>query len=169
MARFTIKNNLPGQLYVPEPVGRFLKPGQLISVDIPAHLMDNAELDDMEFRELITISSANSPETDDDLEGPTFASVAFEHENYDTLAHDIIESNYEEVTYTNGEVTNITIWTDAGKTEKIRESQFTRDVQGTVTAVVEIQYADGVENQRLAETFAYNPDGSLASITTVRT
>lgn len=62
-----------------------------------------------------------------------------DHENYDTLTHLIAETNFTEITRTSGRVSNITVWTDNGKTTKIREVQITRS-SGQVSQVVKIQY-----------------------------
>jgi len=90
------------------------------------------------------------------------------HELLDTLAHDVVESCYEEATRVDGRVSAITYWDSASKTTKIRELAFTRS-GGRVTQVDAIQYdAAGVESYRMAGTVA-RVDGRYASTTWVRT
>lgn len=62
-----------------------------------------------------------------------------QHRDLDQLVHDIAEDAFTEITRTAGQVTNITVWTDSGKTTKIRESQITRTA-GAVSQTVDIQY-----------------------------
>jgi hypothetical protein len=62
-----------------------------------------------------------------------------QHRNIDQLVHDIAEDAYTEITKVGGVTTNVTIWTDNGKTIKIRESQITRTA-GKVSQTVDIQY-----------------------------
>jgi hypothetical protein len=76
--------------------------------------------------------------------------TAGSHRALDQLVHDIAEDNYTEITRVAGKVTNVTVWTDNGKTIKIRESQITRTA-GKVTQVVEIQY-DGAGAVIVGET-----------------
>lgn len=93
------------------------------------------------------------------------------HESYDTLVHNIAESNYQEVVYTDGLVESIIYWTSAAKTLKIRETTFAYDPKtGLVTDTIAIQYdGSGASVTELSSTYSYNLDGTLASITTVRT
>jgi hypothetical protein len=63
--------------------------------------------------------------------------------NIENLVHDISEASYMEITRTSGLVTNITYWTDSGKTVKIREIDITR-TNGLVSSVVRKQYISGV-------------------------
>jgi hypothetical protein len=61
------------------------------------------------------------------------------HMVIDQLAHNIAETSYMELTRTSGQVTNVTYWTDSGKTTKIRETAITR-TSGQVSQVQTIQY-----------------------------
>lgn len=71
------------------------------------------------------------------------------HELLDTLAHEIVESSYEEATRVDNRVSTIVYWTSASKTLKVRELAFTRTA-GRVTQVDAIQYdASGVESYRM--------------------
>lgn len=92
------------------------------------------------------------------------------HEGYDTLVHDLAESNFQEITYAAGLPTAIVYWTTPAKTLKIRETLFTYNPNQTVNVVTERQYnGAGVQTQQLVHTYAYNPDETPSSITTVRT
>lgn len=62
-----------------------------------------------------------------------------EHEDLDTLVHEIAETCYMELTRSSGKVVNITYWTDSGKTTKVRETVITRSA-GKVSQVVETQF-----------------------------
>jgi hypothetical protein len=104
------------------------------------------------------------------LTNVTTASNFTAHEGYDTLVHDLAESNFQEVSYAAGLVTSIVYWTTPAKTLKIREALFTYNPDDTVNVVTERQYdGAGVQTQQLVHSYAYNPDETLASITTVRT
>ena len=104
------------------------------------------------------------------LTNVTTASNFTAHEGYDTLVHDLAESNYQEVSYAAGLVTAIVYWTTPAKILKIREALFTYNPDDTVNVVTERQYnGAGVQTQQLVHSYAYNPDETLASITTVRT
>lgn len=61
------------------------------------------------------------------------------HRVIDQLAHLVAETSYMEVTRSGGQVTNVTYWTDSGKTTKIRETAITRS-GGQVSTIVETQY-----------------------------
>lgn len=94
------------------------------------------------------------------------------HRALDQLVHDVAEDSFTEYTYGGpfGRLSNETIWTDAGKTTKIRETQFTY-TGIRVTQVVTIQYdGSGVEVERTTDTITYAfPVGNkVASVTTVK-
>ena len=80
------------------------------------------------------------------------------HRVLDQLAHVIAEDSYEEYTYSGSKVTNITVWTDNGKTTKIREVQFTYS-GNLIDEIVTIQY-DGagavVSGETMTESFTYS-------------
>ncbi len=91
-----------------------------------------------------------------------------QHEDLDTLVHELSESFYEEHAYSIGNLTNITVWTDATKTTKVRETQYTYS-GWHITQEVVIQYnASGVEVQRMTYTYAYS-GWRVISITAVET
>lgn len=99
-----------------------------------------------------------------------FAEYSPTHEAYDTLAHEIVESNYQEYAYASGNVSSITYWTSSAKTLKIRETLYTYNVDDTVNTVTAVQYdGSGTATAQLSSTYSYNPDGTIASIETVRT
>jgi len=91
-----------------------------------------------------------------------------QHEDLDTLAHDIVEDSYEELTYSGSRVTNSTVWTDSGKTTKIRETQISYS-GNKITQTIDIQYdAAGVEAYRLTSVLTYSGN-KIQDITTTRT
>lgn len=62
-----------------------------------------------------------------------------QHEDLDTLVHDLAETSYAEVTRVTGQVSNVTTWTTSGKTTKIREVAVTRSA-GQVATIVRKHY-----------------------------
>jgi hypothetical protein len=108
--------------------------------------------------------------TTDGAGAASWSSPSTAHEQFDTLVHDLSESNFQEVTYASGFVSAITYWTSAAKTLKIRESLFNYTVDDLISSVVERQFnSAGAQVQQLVHTYNYNPDETLASITTART
>jgi len=78
------------------------------------------------------------------------------HRELDQLVHEIDENFYSEYTYSGKQVTNITVWTDSGKTTKIRETQLTYSGK-QVSQTVEIQYdGSGTEVERLTCNYTYS-------------
>lgn len=75
-----------------------------------------------------------------------------EHEVLDTLTHQVVETSFDEITRNaKGQITNLTVWTDAGKTTKIRETIYER-VCGKISKITEIQYnVSGIELYRVIE------------------
>jgi len=74
-----------------------------------------------------------------------------QHENLDTLVHALAEDAYLEVTRTGGQVSNVTVWTSAAKTLKIRELTNVVRTGGRIDSYDVIQYnAAGTEVQRLS-------------------
>jgi hypothetical protein len=66
-----------------------------------------------------------------------------QHEVLDTLVHALAETCYLEVTRSGGRVSNVTVWTDSGKTKKIRELTNIVRTGGRIDSYDVIQY-DGV-------------------------
>jgi hypothetical protein len=90
-----------------------------------------------------------------------------QHRALDTLIHDVAEDSYEELTYSGNKVTNITIWTDAGKTLRVREEQITYS-GNKISQVVMIQYtAAGTIAEQITETLTYSGN-QITSITRTR-
>lgn len=91
-----------------------------------------------------------------------------QHESLDTLVHDIAEDSYIEITRSSGKVTDVVIWTDSGKTKKIREWNITRS-SGKVSQVVAKQYdgnGDLITGQTLTSSIT-RTGGQVSSITSV--
>ena len=91
-----------------------------------------------------------------------------QHEVLDTLVHEIAENAYLEVIRSGNQVTDVVIWTNSGKTTKIRETNITR-ANGQVSQIVHKQYdAAGViiVGQTLTGTVS-RTGGNIDSITWV--
>lgn len=80
------------------------------------------------------------------------------HRTLDQLVHGIAEDSYEELSYTGSRVDSIIVYTDSGKTVKIREEQYTY-VGNKVNTVVTKQY-DGsgvlIVGETMTETYTYS-------------
>jgi hypothetical protein len=80
------------------------------------------------------------------------------HRALDQLVHAIAETSFEEYIYTGNRVDAIIIWTNSGKTQKVREENFTY-TGSKVTSVVTKQY-DGagalVTGETMTETYSYS-------------
>lgn len=91
-----------------------------------------------------------------------------QHRVLDQLVHGIAEDSFEETTYTGNRADAIIVWTDAGKTQKIREELFTY-TGSKVTTIVTKQY-DGagalIVGETMTETVAYSGN-TVLSITRV--
>lgn len=95
-----------------------------------------------------------------------------QHQNLDTLVHNLAENSYSEVLYdAQLKVTDHIIWTSSAKTTKIRECNLTYDPNGLVTQVVSIQYdVSGIEVHRVTKTISYVSGTSrVSSISSVFT
>ena len=91
-----------------------------------------------------------------------------QHEALDTLAHELVENSFEELTYSGNNVTNATVWTSSAKTTKIRETQMTYS-DNKATQVIDIQYnGAGVEVYRLTSVLTYSGN-KVQDITVTRT
>lgn len=90
------------------------------------------------------------------------------HRTLDQFTHNLDEDYYEEYTYTGNYVSNVTVWTNSGKTLKIREYDYTYS-GGRVSTEVAKQYNGvGTLVETLTYTYAYLA-GKVQSITCVRT
>lgn len=81
---------------------------------------------------------------------------SIQHENLDTLVHNLSENYFEEFIYTGSIITGNIVWTNSSKITKIRESIFTYSGSNVVQEV-SIQYnGSGVEVQRLTVDYTYS-------------
>lgn len=78
-----------------------------------------------------------------------------QHEGLDTLTHDIVETSFEEYLYSGNKVTDIIIWTDNGKTQKVRESSFTYTGSKVTTIVLKQYDGAGALKDTVTETLSY--------------
>lgn len=89
-----------------------------------------------------------------------------QHENLDTLVHNLAENFYEEIVTTGGKVTSVIDWSSPSKILKIREFQYSYNGSKIVQEIA-IQYdASGVEVQRLTTDFNYIGNAIVSSNTT---
>ena len=80
------------------------------------------------------------------------------HEALDSLVHAISETSYEEVTYSSGKISAITVWETDDKLKKIREELYTY-TGSKITQIVTNHYdGSGVIVQTVTESITY--DGS---------
>jgi len=80
-----------------------------------------------------------------------------EHEILDTLTHEIVESSYDEVTYSGNKVSNYIVWETAAKLKKIREEQYSYGTGNRVSQVVTIQYdSSGSVKTTVTENYTYS-------------
>ena len=78
-----------------------------------------------------------------------------QHKNLDQLVHLIAEGSFEEYIYTGNRVDQIIVWTDAGKTTKIREELYTYTGSQLTTLVTKQYDGAGTLVQTLTETYSY--------------
>lgn len=91
-----------------------------------------------------------------------------DHSALATLTHDVVGSGVDIISYVGGRISNVTSWTDASKTQKVREVQLTYNTNRKVSQIVTIQYdAAGVEKERLTETLTYT-DNKITGIARVK-
>lgn len=90
------------------------------------------------------------------------------HKVLDQLQHNVAENSYQEIVRSAGKVVNVILWTNSGKTTKIRELAITRSA-GKVSQLDVIQYdASGVELVRITGVVA-RTSGKVSSITWTET
>ena len=107
------------------------------------------------------------PDSDGDETDLTAGLSSEAHRTFDQLTHELDESYYEEHTYSGGRVTSSVVWTDSGKTLKIREYSYTYTT-GRITGAVEKQYdGSGTLVETLTKTYAWT-GARLDSVTCVR-
>jgi hypothetical protein len=85
-----------------------------------------------------------------------------QHEVLDTLVHALAETCYLEVTRTAGRVSNVTIWTDSGKTTKVRELANVVRTAGRIVSYDLIQY-DGAGVVKQTVSYAITRTGGRVS------
>ena len=73
-------------------------------------------------------------------------------------------NNFRELIFTSGLLTNLSIYTDSGKSTKLFNKDLTYDVNDTLTTIVLTRISDSVT---LTKNLIYNLDGSLKSIEAV--
>ncbi|HUX16554.1 MAG TPA: hypothetical protein VMW52_08770 [Phycisphaerae bacterium] len=89
-----------------------------------------------------------------------------EHREIDELVHLVAEDSFEEYVYSGSNVVAIVVWTDGGKTTKVREELFSYS-SGLVTSIVTIQYdAVGVAVPGETMTEAYSYTGNVVDSVT---
>lgn len=97
------------------------------------------------------------------IDAATSGITEAQHDALDNMVHWLAETNYQEIIRTAGKVTNVTNWTDSGKTIKVREMIITR-AAGKVSQLDFIQYdGAGVENQRMVGVITRSA-GKIASV-----
>lgn len=88
-----------------------------------------------------------------------------QHEILPTLVHEIDATTYDEITYSGNDVSSYIVWTNSGKTQKVREELYTFDIGHKVTQVVTKQYdGTGVVKMTMTENYTYS--GSKVSTVT---
>ena len=97
--------------------------------------------------------------------------AATDHENIDSLVHEIAETCYEEITRDgNGRVQTYIVWTTNAKVTKVREASVSRDGNGKMLSMVEKQYnAAGTLIQTVTRTITRDGNQKLQSFATVET
>lgn len=112
--------------------------GQPINIDLYYGFRERLDnLGDNAFRALVANGVIAAPGTGGGGGGIT----AGQHENLDTLVHNLSENAYMEVIRNSqGQTTDIIYWTDVTKTTRIRDEAITRGTSGCVDQAVERQY-----------------------------
>jgi hypothetical protein len=88
-----------------------------------------------------------------------------DHRDLDQLVHAIAETSYEEVTYSGGNATALIIWTNSGKTLKIREELYTYGSGNHISTIVTHQYNSvGSIVETLTENYTWS-GGQVINIT----
>lgn len=118
----------------PDVRGLFLQPDSPAARDKTTGIYRNG--DDLVFAD--KTNGATEYTLSDVLTGGSGLTEAG-HEALDSLTHMLAETSFTEVTRVSGKTTNVTTWTDNGKTVKVREVAITR-VSGRVSQYVLTQY-----------------------------
>lgn len=94
-----------------------------------------------------------------------------QHENLDTLVHNIAEDGYTSIIYNNNNIISYTIWTNTLMNTKIREYQISYTITPCsqfIDTVVTKQYNAGTLVNTLTETFIYSGN-KIIGITSLKT
>lgn len=78
-----------------------------------------------------------------------------QHEDLDTLVHNLSEDMFEEFIYTGARVDDIIVWTNSGKTTKIRETNFSYTANKVTTEVIKQYDSGGILKVTLTGTYNY--------------
>jgi len=90
-----------------------------------------------------------------------------EHEDLDTLTHELVEDSVTDFVYSGSRVTGTTVWTNVGRTTKIRETAFTY-TGARLTQSVTTQYnGAGASLYTLTKDFSYT-GSNVTLMTTIR-
>jgi hypothetical protein len=107
------------------------------------------------------------------LNGVTIDLSQAVHEDLDSLAHNIAETCYEEITRdAQGRASNYIVWATSAKLIKVRSTDITRDAQGRVLTVVDKHFnAAGalITGQTITSTITRDASKRFASSNTVQT
>jgi hypothetical protein len=89
-----------------------------------------------------------------------------EHEDLDTLVHNISEDSYDVITYSGSRITNITTFTDSSQTTRIRDCDVAyQPTSIRISQVTTRQYdAAGVLKETETEDVGYDAFGRLKTI-----
>jgi hypothetical protein len=88
------------------------------------------------------------------------------HDTINQLVHGIAENSYKEYTYSGTKVTDVIIWTDSGKTVKIREYNITYTGSKVSTYVTKQYDNAGSLLETKTDTYVYS-GANVSNITTV--
>ncbi len=92
-----------------------------------------------------------------------------EHEQLDSLTHNLAENTYEEVTRVNNRLESVVIWESSARTRRIRDTVITRDANQMIQSYVVHQYdAQGAVRQTLTHTISRDATRRVINVTTVR-
>jgi hypothetical protein len=91
-----------------------------------------------------------------------------QHEQLDTLTHEIAENAHVVVTRSSGQVSSVVVWTDNTLTTKIRETNITRS-SGQVSQIEVKQYDSGGVLKNTVTQTVTRSSGQITSVAVVKT
>ena len=100
--------------------------------------------------------------------GSSIGLSLLDHEGLDTLVHKSAEDSYTELLYTGKDLTSVNVWTDVGKTLKIRDVSLSYTGKNLTGVVVQQYDGAGAVVATLTKTLAYTGK-DLTSVAAVRT